>query len=98
VTGEFRRGGMVYRPLGKIGMNVSLLAFGSHTDRAYKQRGGIRNVLNADGQVRRDRQISKAMDLGVKWSPSSPVNRSRGYFSRLSSPSCAIRMLFFAQP
>ncbi len=64
-TGEFRRGGMVYRPLGKTGLNVSLLAFGSHTDRAYKLRGGIRNVLNAEGQTRRDRQISLAMDLGV---------------------------------
>jgi aryl-alcohol dehydrogenase-like predicted oxidoreductase len=65
MTREFRRGGMVYRPLGKTGMNVSLLCFGSHTDRAYKERGGIRNVLNAEGQVRRDRQISKAIDLGV---------------------------------
>ena len=65
LPGEFRRGGMVYRPLGKTGMNVSLLAFGSHTDRAYKLRGGIRNVLNAEGQARRDRQISKAIDLGV---------------------------------
>jgi aryl-alcohol dehydrogenase-like predicted oxidoreductase len=46
-------------------MNVSLLAFGSHTDRAYKLRGGIRNVLNAEGQARRDRQISLAMDRGV---------------------------------
>jgi aryl-alcohol dehydrogenase-like predicted oxidoreductase len=46
-------------------MNLSLLAFGSHTDRAYKLPGGIRNVLNAEGQARRDRQISKAMDLGV---------------------------------
>ena len=64
-TGEFRRGGMVYRPLGKTGMNVSLLAFGSHTDRAYKLRGGIRNVLTAEGQARRDRQISLAMDRGV---------------------------------
>jgi predicted aldo/keto reductase-like oxidoreductase len=63
--GEFRRGGMVYRPLGKTGMNVSMLAFGSHTDRAYKLRGGIRNVLNPEGQARRDRQISMAMDLGV---------------------------------
>jgi aryl-alcohol dehydrogenase-like predicted oxidoreductase len=63
--GEFRRGGMVYRPLGKTGLNVSLLAFGSHTDRAYKVRGGIRNVLNAEGQARRDRQIALAMDLGV---------------------------------
>ena len=63
--GEFRRGGMVYRPLGSTGMNLSLLAFGSHTDRAYKLRGGIRNVLNTDGQARRDRQISLAMDMGV---------------------------------
>ena len=62
---EFRRGGMVYRPLGRTGMNVSLLAFGSHTDSAFKLRGGIRNVLNAEGQARRDRQISKAIDLGV---------------------------------
>ncbi|MGD1031438.1 MAG: aldo/keto reductase [Opitutaceae bacterium] len=65
VPGEFRRGGMVYRPLGKTGMNVSLLAFGSHTDRAYTIKGGIRNLLNAEGQVRRDRQISRAIDLGV---------------------------------
>jgi len=64
-TGEFRRGGMVYRPLGSTGMNLSLLAFGSHTDRANKLRGGIRNVLNTDGQARRDRQISLAMDMGV---------------------------------
>ncbi len=64
-AGEFRRGGMVYRPLGKTGINVSILCFGSHTDRAYKQSGGIRNVLNAEGQARRDRQISKALDLGV---------------------------------
>ena len=63
--GQFRRGGMVYRPLGKTGLNVSLLAFGSHTDEAYKLVGGLRNSLNAEGQARRDRQISKAIDLGV---------------------------------
>ena len=67
VPGEFRRGGMLYRPLGKTGMNVSVLAFGSHTDRAYTIKGGIRNLLNAEGQVRRDRQISRAMDLGVNF-------------------------------
>ncbi len=64
-AGEFRRGGMVYRPLGKTGINTSILCFGSHTDRAYKVAGGIRNMLNAEGQARRDRQISKAVDLGV---------------------------------
>jgi predicted aldo/keto reductase-like oxidoreductase len=63
--GQFRRGGMVYRPLGKTGLNVSLLAFGSHTDQVYKLSGGIRNILSAEGQARRDRQISKAIDLGV---------------------------------
>jgi predicted aldo/keto reductase-like oxidoreductase len=67
VPGEFRRGGMLYRPLGRTGMNVSVLAFGSHTDRVYNIKGGIRNLLNAEGQVRRDRQISRAMDLGVNF-------------------------------
>jgi predicted aldo/keto reductase-like oxidoreductase len=65
VPGQFRRGGMVYRPLGKTGLNVSLLAFGSHTDHAYKLPGGLRNILSEAGQARRDRQISKAIDLGV---------------------------------
>jgi predicted aldo/keto reductase-like oxidoreductase len=65
VPGEYRRGGMVYRPLGRTGLDVSLLAFGSHTDRAYKIKGGLRNLLTAEGQVRRDRQISRAIDLGV---------------------------------
>jgi len=65
--GEFWRGGMAYRPLGRTGLNLSLLAFGSHTDRAYKLRGGIRNVLSEEGQVRRDRQISRALDLGVNF-------------------------------
>jgi aryl-alcohol dehydrogenase-like predicted oxidoreductase len=65
MPGQFRRGGMAYRPLGKSGLNVSLLAFGSHTDQVYKLPGGIRNVLSAEGQARRDRQISKAIDLGV---------------------------------
>jgi len=63
--GQFRRGGMVYRPLGKTGLNVSLLGFGSHTDHAYKLPGGLRNILSPEGQARRDRQISKAIDLGV---------------------------------
>jgi len=56
---------MIYRPLGKTGLNVSLLAFGSHTDFAYKLPGGLRNILSEEGQARRDRQISKAIDLGV---------------------------------
>jgi aryl-alcohol dehydrogenase-like predicted oxidoreductase len=85
--GQFRRGGMVYRPLGKTGLNVSMLAFGSHTDQVYKLRGGIRNVLSAEGQERRDRQISKAIDLGVnlidvyehegQWEPLAKLIKSK---------------------
>jgi len=67
VTTEFRRGGMVFRPLGKTGLNLSIMGFGSHTDRAYNQPGGIRSVLSAEGQSRRDRQISKALDLGINF-------------------------------
>jgi hypothetical protein len=29
---EYERGGMVYRRLGRTGMDISLLSFGSHTD------------------------------------------------------------------
>jgi aryl-alcohol dehydrogenase-like predicted oxidoreductase len=43
------------------------MGFGSHTDRAYNQPGGIRSVLSAEGQSRRDRQISKALDLGINF-------------------------------
>src|ERR1017187_10552757 len=61
---EFRRGGMLYRSLGKTGIDVSLLAFGSHTDHAYKRKSPIGFVLTEEGQARRDRQIAKAFDLG----------------------------------
>ncbi len=63
---EFRRGGMTYRNLGKTGLNVSLLAFGSHTDPADRIPAGPgKTVLTAAGQARRDRIISRACDLGV---------------------------------
>jgi predicted aldo/keto reductase-like oxidoreductase len=78
---------MIYRPLGKTGLNVSLLGFGSHTDAAYKLPGGLRNILSAEGQARRDRQISKAIDLGVnfldvyehmgQWEPLAKLVKSR---------------------
>lgn len=63
---EFRRGGMVYRQLGRNGMEVSLLSFGSHTDPADRVSAG-RNltVLSPPGQQRRDRIISRALDRGV---------------------------------
>ncbi len=58
---------MLYRPLGKTGIDVSLLAFGSHTDHAYKRKSPIGFVLTEEGQSRRDRQIAKAFDLGVNF-------------------------------
>jgi aryl-alcohol dehydrogenase-like predicted oxidoreductase len=63
---EYQRGGMVYRPLGKTGMDVSLLSFGSHTDiKDRKPAGPNKTVLTAEGQARRDRIIAKALDRGV---------------------------------
>ncbi len=63
--GEYRRGGMVYRPLGRTGIHVSLLAVGSHTDPAYRRRADFGNVLTEEGQARRDRLLARAFDLGV---------------------------------
>jgi hypothetical protein len=37
---EYRRGGMVYHRLGRTGMDVSLLSFGSRTDPADRVRAG----------------------------------------------------------
>jgi aryl-alcohol dehydrogenase-like predicted oxidoreductase len=63
---EYRRGGMVYRSLGRTGMDVSLLSFGSHTDPKDRRPGGPnRTVLSPEGQQRRDLLIEKALDLGV---------------------------------
>jgi len=61
----FRRGGMLYRRLGKTGLDVSLLGLGSHTDPAFKRQVGPGNVLTAEGQARRDRLVARALDLGV---------------------------------
>ena len=62
---EYRRGGMVYRRLGRTDMDVSLLSFGSHTDPTYKIKAKHGRVLNEEGQARRDRQLAHAFDLGV---------------------------------
>ncbi|MFO0889503.1 MAG: aldo/keto reductase [Isosphaeraceae bacterium] len=62
---EFRRGGMSYRRLGQSDIHVSALAFGSHTDPAFKVATKNANVLNPEGQARRDRQVARALDLGV---------------------------------
>jgi len=66
---EFRRGGMLYRRLGRTDMDISVLGFGSHTDSAFKVKARRGNVsyraLSDEGQARRDRQIARAFDLGV---------------------------------
>lgn len=62
---EFRRGGMLYRRLGRSDIFVSLLSFGSHTDPAFKRPGKRGNVLSDEGQARRDRQLARAFDQGV---------------------------------
>jgi aryl-alcohol dehydrogenase-like predicted oxidoreductase len=62
---EFRRGGMTYRRLGQTDLYPSLLAFGSHTDPADRVKAPNGTVLTAAGQVRRDRIVAHAFDLGV---------------------------------
>lgn len=85
---QFRRGGMEYRRLGKTDLHISLLAFGSHTDPAFKiTNGALGTVLNAEGQARRDHQIARAFDLGVnlldvyqsegQWEPAARLARGR---------------------
>lgn len=85
---EYRRGGMVYRPLGKTGMDVSLLSFGSHTDPADRVRAGNRRtILNPAGQAKRDRILAMAFDRGVnlmdvyesegQWKPAAQIIKGR---------------------
>jgi aryl-alcohol dehydrogenase-like predicted oxidoreductase len=84
---EFRRGGMVYRRLGSTDIDVSLLGYGSHIDRAYRVRAPWGSALNEEGQRRRDRQILKAIDLGVnlfdiyadsgQWEPMARLAKGR---------------------
>jgi aryl-alcohol dehydrogenase-like predicted oxidoreductase len=86
---EFQRGGMVYRRLGKTGMDVSLLSFGSHTDPTDRIPAPHprKNVLSEQGQARRDRIISRALDMGVnlldvyeeegQWAPAARLIKGR---------------------
>jgi aryl-alcohol dehydrogenase-like predicted oxidoreductase len=85
---QFRRGGMLYRRLGRTDLFVSLLSFGSHTDPTFRIKNGDRGtVLNSEGQARRDRQIALAFDLGVnlldvyesegQWEPAAKLVRGR---------------------
>ncbi len=62
---QYRRGGMLYRRLGESGLFVSALSFGSHVNPAYRVGAKHGSALNAEGQARRDRHISKALDYGV---------------------------------
>lgn len=85
---EYRRGGMVYRPLGKTGMDLSLLSFGSHTDPADRVRVARgRTALTEAGQAKRDRIIERAFDYGVnlldvyqsegQWEPAARLVKNR---------------------
>src|SRR5215472_13512631 len=86
---EYQRGGMIYRRLGQTGMDVSLLAFGSHTDPVDRIRAASprKNVLSAEGQARRDRIITRAFDMGVnlldvyeeegQWEPAARLVKDR---------------------
>jgi aryl-alcohol dehydrogenase-like predicted oxidoreductase len=56
---------MAYRRLGQTDVYVSALGFGSHTNPAFKVAGTHSSVLSPDGQEQRDRQIDRAIDLGV---------------------------------
>jgi len=63
---EYRRGGMAYRRLGRSGLQVALLAFGSHTNPTDRVRAGSgKTVLTEAGQAHRNRMIERALDLGV---------------------------------
>ena len=62
---EFRRSGMLYRRLGLTDLFVSVLGFGAHTDPHYKIPLKWGNKLTEEGQLRRDRLISEALDRGV---------------------------------
>ncbi len=89
---EIRRGGMVYRQLGRTGIDVSLLSFGSHTDPRFKQKAEHGNVLREEGQARRDRLIARALDRGVnlvdtyenegQWLPMAKLLQGRGSAQR----------------
>lgn len=84
---ELHRGGMVYRQLGETDLYVSLLSFGSHTDPSFKVPARHGQVLNEDGQARRDRHVARALDLGVnmvdvyenngQWEPVAHLLKSR---------------------
>lgn len=86
---EFQHGGMVYRRLGRTEMDVSLLAFGSHTDPADRVPTAPprKNVLTEQGQARRDRIITRAFDMGVnlldvyeeegQWEPAARLVKGR---------------------
>jgi aryl-alcohol dehydrogenase-like predicted oxidoreductase len=84
---EYRRGGMVYRRLGRTDLFVSQLSFGSHIDPSYRVPGKLGSTLNEEGQRRRNRLIARALDLGVntvdvynnagQWAPMATLVKGR---------------------
>ena len=88
-SNEYWRGGMAYRRLGKTGMDVSVLSFGSHTDPVDRRPATPprKNVLTPEGQARRDHIIERAFDMGVnlldvyeeegQWEPAARLVKNR---------------------
>ena len=62
---SYQRGGMLYRRLGRTDLFISTLSFGSHINPGHRIRGKQGSQLDEQGQLRRDRHISKALDYGV---------------------------------
>jgi len=87
-SSEYRRGGMVFRRLGRTDLYPSLLSFGAHTDPADRVRAGpAKTVLTEAGQARRERILGRALDLGVnlidvydnegQWAPTARLVKER---------------------
>ncbi len=79
---------MTYRRLGRSGIDVSLLSFGSHTDPADRVSAGrAGTVLTPQGQAKRDRIVEQAFDRGVnlldvyenegQWEPAARLVKGR---------------------